>query len=41
MTAYVSYWDSGVLKFDISDPPNPELLGRTQYDVQTMGTPTR
>jgi hypothetical protein len=37
MTAYVSYWDSGVLKFDISDPANPVLLGRTQFDVRDDG----
>lgn len=37
MTAYVSYWDSGVLKFDISDPTNPLLLGRTQYGVEDDG----
>ncbi len=29
MTAYVSYWDGGVLKFDISHPERPVLLGRT------------
>jgi hypothetical protein len=37
MTAYVSYWDSGVLKFDISDPSNPVLLARTQYGVRDDG----
>jgi hypothetical protein len=37
MTAYVSYWDSGVLKFDISDPANPVLLGRTQFGVRDDG----
>jgi hypothetical protein len=37
MTAYVSYWDSGVLKFDISDPSEPLLLGRTQFDVDDDG----
>jgi len=37
MTAYVSYWDSGVLKFDISDPSNPVLLARTQYGVEDDG----
>ncbi|MGH3022326.1 MAG: PA domain-containing protein [Gaiellaceae bacterium] len=30
--AYVSYWDLGVLTFDISDPGNPELLSRTTYE---------
>jgi hypothetical protein len=28
-TAYVSYWDAGVLKFDIRDPRHPRLVGRT------------
>ena len=28
-TAYVSYWDAGVLKFDIGDPRRPRLVGRT------------
>ena len=37
MTAYVSYWDGGVLKFDISDPANPQLLGRTTYPVGSEG----
>jgi len=36
-TAYVSYWDSGVLKFDISDPGNPILLARTQYGPEDDG----
>jgi hypothetical protein len=31
MKAYVSYWDLGVLTFDISDPSNPVLLSRTEY----------
>ena len=29
MTAYVSHWDAGVLKFDISDPSTPVLVART------------
>ena len=37
MTAYVSYWDSGVLKFDISDPTDPQLLARTQYGIEDDG----
>ncbi len=32
MKAYVSYWDLGVLTFDISDPANPVLLTRTTYE---------
>jgi hypothetical protein len=30
-TAYVSYWDAGVVKLDISDPSDPTIVGRTQY----------
>ncbi|MBA3430219.1 MAG: hypothetical protein H0U16_01905 [Actinobacteria bacterium] len=30
-TAYVSYWDGGVLKFDIGNPSSPQLLARTSY----------
>jgi hypothetical protein len=30
-TAYVSYWDAGVLTLDISDVTNPVLVGRTTY----------
>jgi hypothetical protein len=37
MTAYVSYWDSGVLKFDISDPTSPVLVARTRYGVRDDG----
>jgi hypothetical protein len=36
-TAYVSYWDGGVLKFDISDPANPALLARTTYPFDADG----
>jgi hypothetical protein len=36
-TAYVSYWDGGVLKFDISDPSDPVLLGRTGYSKADDG----
>jgi len=32
MKAYVSYWDLGVLTFDISDISNPVLLTRTTYE---------
>jgi hypothetical protein len=31
MKAYVSYWDLGVMTFDISDASNPVLLTRTRY----------
>lgn len=37
MTAYVSYWDAGVLKLDISDPREPQLVGRTQYAIDEEG----
>jgi hypothetical protein len=28
-TAYVSYWDAGVLEFDVRDPRHPRLVART------------
>ena len=31
MHALVSYWDIGVLRFDITDPENPVLVSRTRY----------
>jgi hypothetical protein len=37
MTAYVSYWDGGILKFDMSDPEEPEYLGRTIYPRGSSG----
>jgi hypothetical protein len=37
MKAYVSYWDLGVLTFDISDPSSPVLLSRTEYDPRADG----
>jgi hypothetical protein len=37
MTAYVSYWDAGVLKFDISNPEQPVLLARTTYPLNADG----
>lgn len=36
-SAYVSYWDGGVLKFDINDPGNPNLIGRTTFPVDSDG----
>jgi hypothetical protein len=36
-TAYVSYWDSGILKFDIRNPRRPRLVGRTAYGVHADG----
>jgi hypothetical protein len=37
MTAYASYWDGGVLKFDISNPEHPVLLARTTYPIIADG----
>ncbi len=37
MTAYVSYWDGGVLKFDISDPSHPRLIARTTFPLPADG----
>ena len=37
MTAYVSYWDAGILKFDISDPAAPVYVGRTMYPTGSSG----
>jgi len=36
-TAYVSYWDAGVLTLDISDVTNPVLVGRTKYAPDADG----
>ena len=36
-TAYVSYWDGGILKFDISNPATPIYLGRTIYPRGSSG----
>jgi hypothetical protein len=36
-TAYASLWDLGVLKFDLSDPSNPRLIGRTVYPFDAEG----
>jgi hypothetical protein len=37
MTLYVSHWDAGVIKLDISDPAHPRLLGRTTFDITEDG----
>jgi hypothetical protein len=37
MSAYVSYWDAGVLKFDMSDPADPQLVARTTYPFVSDG----
>jgi len=31
MTAYLSYWDSGLVLLDITDPANPTFMGDSQY----------
>jgi len=36
-TAYVSYWDGGVIKLDISDPADPQIVGRTSFDEDDDG----
>jgi hypothetical protein len=35
--AYVSYWDLGVLTFDITDVTNPVLIARTRYRADADG----
>ncbi|WP_174733540.1 LVIVD repeat-containing protein [Mesobacillus harenae] len=35
--AYVSMWDLGTVIFDISNPENPEYLGRTDYASDEQG----
>lgn len=35
--AYVSMWDLGTVIFDIKDPENPVLLGRTDYSSTQQG----
>ncbi|MGP4071634.1 LVIVD repeat-containing protein [Piscibacillus sp. B03] len=36
--AYVSMWDLGTILFDISDPENPEYLGRTDFASDQQGS---
>ena len=36
-TAYISYWDAGVVKLDISNPYYPTFVGRTFYEVGDAG----
>ena len=36
-TAYVSYWDGGVIKLDIRDPSDPRIVGRTTFDAGDDG----
>jgi len=35
--AYLSYWDLGTVILDISDPANPQYLGRTTFDPEEEG----
>jgi hypothetical protein len=35
--AFLAYWDSGFIALDVSDPENPEFLGRTVYDSDEDG----
>jgi len=37
LTAYVSHWDAGVVKVDISDPESPVTIGHTVYPVGSDG----
>lgn len=37
LTAYVSYWDGGILKFDLADPAAPVYVGRTIYPRGSSG----
>jgi hypothetical protein len=37
MTVYVSHWDAGVIRLDISDPAHPRLVGRTTFEVDEDG----
>jgi len=34
---FLSYWDSGFIALDVSDPTNPLALGRTQYEADEDG----
>jgi hypothetical protein len=35
--AYVSYWDYGTVMLDVSDPSEPEFLGRTEFAPNQEG----
>jgi hypothetical protein len=37
LTAYVSHWDGGVVKVNISDPESPVTIGHTVYPVGSDG----
>lgn len=34
---YVPYWDSGTMILDVSDPTNPTLVGKTEFEPQEAG----
>jgi hypothetical protein len=36
-TAYLSFWDAGLILLDITDPANPALIGRAQEQVEGDG----
>lgn len=36
-TGYLSYWDSGYILLDISDPTNPRFLGNSTWDPDDEG----
>lgn len=36
-TAYVAYWDAGLVLLDISDPSSPRLVGRASYSGDDEG----
>jgi hypothetical protein len=37
VTMYASHWDAGILKFDVSDPANPVVVGHTIYPFDADG----
>lgn len=39
-TAYLAWWDSGVVMLDLSDPTKPTLLSRVSYPTQEGSTHT-
>lgn len=36
-TVYLSYWDSGFIRLDVSDPASPVFTGRTVYSANADG----